>query len=110
MEFTKIKRHGCEVNVIFTGEQYIFQNDFYGLLAVADRKGYGTDEETNTFTVHYGSESTLGGSFAGDCCLTIAKQFIVQTENRYIKRDITFKVVKEDINALYYMDFKVLRR
>nr|DAU52265.1 MAG TPA: hypothetical protein [Caudoviricetes sp.] len=26
MEIYKIKRNGCEVNVIFTGKQYIFHN------------------------------------------------------------------------------------
>lgn len=40
MEITSIKRNGSVVNVIFTGEQYIFHNAYYGILAVAQRKGF----------------------------------------------------------------------
>ncbi len=32
MEIYKIKRNGCEVNVIFTGKQYIFHNSYFGIL------------------------------------------------------------------------------
>ena len=35
MEIYKITRNNCEVNVIFTGAQYIFHNSYFGLLAVA---------------------------------------------------------------------------
>ena len=46
MEIYKIKRNGCEVNVIFTGKQYIFHNSYFGILAVATRKAdtYSTSE------------------------------------------------------------------
>ena len=40
MEIYKIKRKGYEVNVIFTGKQYIFHNSYFGILAVATRNGY----------------------------------------------------------------------
>lgn len=109
MEIYKIKRNNCEVNVIFTGEQYIFHNSFYGLLAVANRKGY-SDDERNRFIVRYGNENTIGGSFAGDYCLSMAKQFIKKNESKYVKVETTFEVVKEDINSLYYIDCKVSSR
>ena len=71
MEITKLNRNNCEVNVIFTGEQYIFHNAFYGILAVGQRKGY-KKEDTDHFTIYYGNHQTEGGSFAGTYCLKMA--------------------------------------
>ena len=108
MEITKIKRNECEVNVIFTGAQYIFHNSFYGILAVAERKGY-KPEDTNHFTVYYGNQQTLGGSFAGTYCLTMAKSFIKRNESKYIQVNTTFDDVQEDLDT-WWMDFKAKRR
>lgn len=108
MEITKIKRNGCEVNVIFTGEQYIFHNAYYGILAVGQRKGY-KKEDTNHFTIYYGNHQTLGGSFGGKYCLTMAKSFIKKNESRYVQVDTTFDEVQEDLDA-WWMDFKAKRR
>lgn len=47
MEIYKIERQGCEVNVLFTGKQYIFHNLKYGIIAVATRKGF-EDERMKT--------------------------------------------------------------
>lgn len=109
MEITKIKRNGCEVNVIFTGAQYIFHNAFYGILAVGERKGYSTDEETNHFTIYFGNHHTLGGSFGGNRCLTMAESFIKKNESKYVQVKTTFEAVKEDLNT-WWMDFKAERR
>lgn len=109
MEIYKITRNSCEVNVIFTGAQYIFHNGYYGLLAVADRKGY-SDDERNHFIVRYGDSNTLGGSFGGDYCLSMAKAFIKKNESKYIEVQTTFEAVKEEINRLYYIDCKVTAR
>lgn len=109
MEIYKITRNNCEVNVIFTGAQYIFHNSYFGLLAVAERKGYA-DNERDHFIVRYGNEYTLGGSFAGNYCLNMAKSFIKKNENKYVKVETTFEAVKEEINSLYYIDCKVLPR
>lgn len=109
MELYKITRNGCEVNVIFTGKQYIFQNGFYGILAIATRKGYKEDEQ-NTFTLEYGSDTTLGGRFGGGYCATMAKQFITKNENRYVKQNTKFEVVKVDVNRKYYIDIQTKER
>lgn len=108
MEITKIKRNGCEVNVIFTGKQYIFHNAFYGILAVAERKGY-SKEDTNHFTVYYGNHQTSGGSFAGTYCLSMAKSFIKQNESKYVQVNTTFDEVQEDLDT-WWMDFEAKRR
>lgn len=108
MEITKIKRNGCEVSVLFTGMQYIFHSSFYGILAVAERKGY-KKEDGNYFTIRYGNCHTIGGSFGGEACLVMAKQFVKKTENRYIKQDIVFEAVKEDLNG-WRIDCEAVRR
>ncbi len=108
MEILKTKFRGCEVSVLFTGSQYIFHNQFYGLLAVADRKGYKSGEE-NYFTIYYGNKQTVGGSLDGECCFLLAKKFIKKHENKYIEHNIFFEESKVDLDA-WYIDCKVLRR
>ena len=102
MEINKIKRGGYEVNVIFTGEQYIFHNSFYGILAVATRKGY-KKEEKDIFILEYGNDLTVGYSLGGSVCEIIAKDFIRKCESKYVKCDTQFEVIKVDVNAKYYI-------
>ena len=109
MEIYKTTRNNCEVNIIFTGAQYIFWNGFFGLLAVADRKGCREDE-CNHFIVRYGNKNALGSSFGGDYCLSMAKSFIKKNESKYIEANTTFEAVKEEIDDLYYIDCKTSRR
>lgn len=102
-------RNGCIVNVIFTGAQYIFHNAFYGILAVAERKEFDVDKAYTSFTIYYGNNHTLGGSFGGKYCLGMAKSFINKSENRYVKTNVTYDEVKEDLDS-WYMHFKAQRR
>jgi hypothetical protein len=108
MEITKLNRNNCEVNVIFTGEQYIFHNAFYGILAVGQRKGH-KKEDTNHFTIYYGNHQTEGGSFAGTYCLKMAKSFIKKNESKYVKVNTIFEEVQEDLD-MWWMDFQAKRR
>lgn len=108
MEITKLNRNNCEVNVIFTGEQYIFHNAFYGILAVGQRKGY-KKEDTDHFTIYYGNHQTEGGSFAGTYCLKMAKSFIKKNESKYVKVNTIFEEVEEDLD-MWWMDFQAKRR
>lgn len=98
MEFYKITRHHSKIDVIFTGQQYIFWSDFYGLLAVAERTGFDDDKKQTYFTVHYRNKPTLGGSLGGKRCLSMAKSFIKKIES-YISDDrLVFDAVHEDIH------------
>lgn len=101
MEMYTIKRRNCGIHVLFTGQAYIFYNQFYGLLAVAERKGYeGTDFDT--FTIRHGNSQCVGGSFGGNACFEIAKQFISKQERRYTPdRALCFKELKEDLRHSY---------
>lgn len=109
MEITKIRRHGSEINVIFTGAQYIFHNSFSGILAVAERKVFNVDKALTSFTVYYGNHQTTDSLFDGKYCFDMAKSLIIKNENRYVKTDVIFTPVEEDLDT-WYMDFKAKRR
>ena len=90
MEITKIKIAGCEVNMIFTGGQYIFSNDWYGVIGVATRKGfYAYSEDKHTFDIKAGTENTVGGSVNRSSIVTAMKRHITKSENKY-KEHTTF--------------------
>lgn len=84
MEIKKIKIAGCESDVIFTGEKYIFYNDWYGIIGVATRKGfYAYSEDKHTFDIKAGTENTVGGSVNRSSIVTAMKRYITKSENKY---------------------------
>ena len=104
-----LKWRDSKVLAIFTGKQYIFTNEYYGILAVANRKGFCKDEE-KSFTLEYGNKHTLGGSLGGSVVCGLAKSFIKKFENKYVARDITFDVVNVDVNDKYYIECETKER
>ena len=88
-----MKWRGAEVHCLFTGCQYVFYNNFWGILAVADR------DETNekAFTVRHGNEKLSGYSLGGDVCALLAERFIRKNESRYISKEISFERKREDL-------------
>ena len=114
MEVSRIKIAGREVNVIFTGAQYIFQNSFFGLLAVAERV-YSRTEETGVqvarFVLGVENYTTRGGSLNINNIIPAAKRYITKSENKYISTVVEYDVRDAgDINALYYIDCAVRSR
>lgn len=95
MEITKLKWHSADVYCLFTGEQYIFTNSYYGILAVAERSA----ENRDLFTVYYGNEYTIGGSLGGDVCAELAERFVSKAENKYFNHMTFFERHKEDLRA-----------
>ena len=92
MEIKKIKIAGCEVNMIFTGGQYIFYNDWDGVIGVATRKGfYAYSEDRHTFDIKAGTENTVGGSINRSSIITAMKRLITKSENKYKKHDTIFE-------------------
>lgn len=90
MEITKIKIAGCESDIIFTGEKYIFYNDWYGVVGLATRKGfYAYSEDRHTFVIKAGTENTVGGSINRSSIITAMKRHITKSENKY-KEHTTF--------------------
>ena len=114
MIVSKITIAGHEVNVIFTGMQYIFHNSFLGLLAVAERVD-SREEETGSQVVRFvlGVENyrTRGGSLNINTIIPAAKRYITKNENKYIHTVVEYDVRDAgDINALYYIDCAVRSR
>lgn len=107
MEIKKIKIAGCESDMIFTGAKYIFYNDWYGVIGVATRKGYNS-EDKHTFVIKAGTENTVGGRVNRSCIITAMKRHITKSENKYIKHDTIFEDSEElcncqiDINIVDY--------
>ncbi len=109
MEIYKIMRNRCEVNVIYTGKQYIFLEYFNGILAVATRKGT-EGEEQDTFILECGNENAECGSFSVKYCEEMAKQFINKVDCQYIKRSIKYEVINVDVDKKYYIDIMAKER
>lgn len=91
------------MHCLFTGSQYVFQNNYWGVLAVADRH----EEDSDKFTVRYGNENLVGCSLGGDVCALLAERFIKKSEQRYLQKVVTFERKKEDLRR-WYIDGKAL--
>ena len=86
MEINVIKKGG--VQVIFTGKEYIFGNDWYGILAVATRKGYAPDD-MHHFTIQVGNEYCSGSSHYNDTAvLAMVKRYVNTREGKTTTYDI----------------------
>lgn len=105
MEITKIKIAGCEANMLFTGGQYIIWSDWYGVIGVANRKGYD-EPDRHTFTIKAGTENTVGGSVNRSSIITAMKRYISKSENRYITHETFYEISDDILNC--YIDIKVI--
>ena len=88
---------GAEVHCLVTGDEYVFYNNFWGILAVADRD----EMNEKAFTVRYGNENLNGCSLGGDVCALLSERFIKKNESRYISREISFERKREDLRKWY---------
>lgn len=96
MEITTIKARAYQINVIFTGSHYFFHSPFAGVVAVAERKGYATDEDRDTFVLKAGNRHLVGGSLGGSVMFSVAEKFIRKNENRYVEHVVNFERVEFD--------------
>ena len=86
-----------KVQVICTGEQYIFRNDWYGILAVATRKGYAPDD-TPHFAIQVGNEYCSDSSLYNDAAvLAMVKHYVYKQEGT----KTTYDVLKNDLSKCY---------
>lgn len=81
------------MHCLFTGYQYVFYNNYCGILAVADRD----ETNENVLTVRYGNEYLSGCSLGGYVCASLAERFIRKNESRYI----SFERKREDLRKWY---------
>lgn len=103
MTISTIKARAYEINVIFTGSHYYFHSSFAGVVAVAERKGYKTDEERDTFILMAGNRHLVGGSLGGSTMFSVAEKFIRKNENKYVEHVTNFERVEFD-GADYFIN------
>ena len=98
MEFIKTTLRKFEINVLFTGELYIFNNSYHGLVAVA-RRDYDKSTETKQyFYLEVGNSSCTGGSFCDSAVVEMAKRIINKHENRYSEQTLVYEIIYSDLN------------
>ena len=103
MEINVIKKG--EVQVIFTGKEYIFKNNWYGILAVATRKGYAPDDMQH-FTIQVGNEYSSGSSLYNDAAvLAMVKRYVNKQEGK----KTTYDVLYTNLDSCY-IDVQVIYR
>ena len=103
MEVNVIKKG--EVQVIFTGKEYIFRNDWYGILAVATRKGYAPDD-MHHFTIQVGNEYSSDSSLYNDTAvLAMVKRYVNKKEGT----TTTYDILHTNLDSCY-IDVQVIYR
>lgn len=101
MEFNRTKIAGCKVNVIFTGKNYFFLSDFFGVIGIAERNGF-YDENKHKFTITAGTKYTVGGSVNRNSIIAAMKRFISKAENKYLPHKTEYVISEEICN--HYLD------
>lgn len=107
MEINRTKIEGCEVNVIFTGKNYFFWSDFYGVIGIAERHSFEPTEEMNKFTIIAGTKDTVGGSVNRNSIITAMKRFISKAENKYLPHKTEYVISEEICN--HYLNIEALK-
>lgn len=91
MEVSTFTTRGYQINVIFTGSHYFFHSPYAGVIAIAERKGYATDKERDTFILKAGNSHLVGGSLGGSVMFGVAERFIRRNENKYVEHTTYFE-------------------
>lgn len=93
----KSERHG-EIAVVFTGEHYFFKSNFCGLIAIAKRD---FEKESNSPTGSSYFDLYIGNKYIEDCVAQqLAKRYIRRCENKYIKRNVLFKIKRVNLESM----------
>lgn len=96
MEFIKSKMYGGEVTAVFTGSQYFFFSEWYGLFAVAERDEEREGNGQSFFKIYVSDGKTRGGTpseFSG-----FALKIIKKNENKYIEKKVEAETVLADVH------------
>ena len=98
MEFSNLTINSRACLVLFTGDMYIFKDNFCGVFAVAE-----TDraKETNNdphFVVTVGNEYAPAGD---NEIFDRVQKFIRRAENKFIQKKVSFELKKFDLRRCY---------
>lgn len=90
MIFSKTRIAGNETNVIFTGAQYLFITQFYGIVAIAERVEELKNGKT-AFEVKIGNKYCEGGSLTDNVVFAAAKKFILKARTNISRLPLIFQ-------------------
>jgi hypothetical protein len=84
--------YGADVNVVFTGSRYFFFSEWYGLFCVAERVQEVEDNDITkaAFVLFVEENGSRGGDWKAFAAL--AKKVINKSENKYISREVSYKI------------------
>lgn len=110
MEISKMHISGREVNVIFTGAQYIFHNAFFGVIAVANRL-YTTDKAKQNFEIDIDNFKTIGSRCNYPTIATAVKRYITKEENKFVPTNVEYQInegceINQKYNFRFSADYK----
>lgn len=99
MEFGKTSICGSQVDVIFTGGKYLFHNDFYGWLAIAERTEESKQNirDDQEFVLFVGNHYTVGGRMTNNAILKGVRKYIRKNESKFVERICKFREVEADL-------------
>ena len=91
MELKKTTIKGREIYVMFTGNEYFFYSNYYGLLAVAERYN-----DTHFITA-VGNHHTIGGQMNTPTIERAVKRYINREENQFVTKKVSFEFFNRDL-------------
>ena len=98
MEFHNITINSRPCVVLFTGDKYIFKDNFCGVFAVAETDRAQETDNNPRFVVTVGNEYAP----AGDATVfERVKKFIRAQENKFVKKSISFEIKKFDLRRCF---------
>lgn len=98
MEFSNITINSRPCLVLFTGDKYIFKDNFCGVFAVAETDRAKEINNNPAFVVTVGNEYAPAGDVE---IYNRVQKFILKKENQFIKKAVSFELKKYDLRRCY---------
>lgn len=98
MEFHNLTINSRPCLVLFTGDKYIFKDNFCGVFAVAETDRAQETNDDPAFVVTVGNEYAPAGD--ADIYARVCR-FIRIQENKHVPKKCTFSVKKYDLRKCY---------
>lgn len=91
-------------NILFTGSNYFFYSNYFGLLAVVSRDA----ENDDLFHISVGNRYTVGGSVTASSVYKSVERFVTKIEckHKHLGREISFTRTDTDL-ANYYLSISL---
>lgn len=98
MEFSNLTINSRPCLVLFTGDKYIFKDNFCGVFAVAETDRAQETNDDPAFIVTVGNEYAPAGD---NEIYKRVQNFIRRNENKFIQKKVSFELKKFDLRRCY---------